>query len=44
MKYLLAGLVISSVQILFMLAFTVCALCIGMSALVGKLKPRKISD
>ena len=43
MKYILAGLVISSVQILFMLAFTLCALGIGVSALIGKLKPGKIS-
>lgn len=42
MKYLFAGLVISSVQILFMFAFTVFALCIGMTALMGKLKPEKI--
>jgi hypothetical protein len=44
MKYLFAGLVISSVQILFMLAFTVFALCIGVTTLIGKLKPGKISD
>ena len=42
MKYLFAGLVISSVQILFMLAFTAFALCIGVTALIGKLKPIKI--
>jgi len=43
MKYLFAGLVISSVQILFMIAFTICALTIGVSALIGKLKPEKVS-
>ena len=43
MKYLIASLVIPSVHILFMLAFTVCALSIGIAALTSKLKPRKIS-
>jgi hypothetical protein len=43
MKYLFAGLIISSVQILFMLAFTVFALCIGVSAVMSRLKPKKIS-
>jgi len=42
MKYLFAGLVISSVQIIFMIAFTLCALVIGASTLMDKLKPKKI--
>ncbi len=44
MKYLIACMVIPPAQILFMLAFTVCALSIGVSTLTGKLKPRKLSD
>ena len=44
MKYLFACLVIPSVQILFILAFTVFALSIGISTVIGKLKPGKISD
>ena len=44
MKYIFAGLVISSVQIVFMVAFTLCALTIGMTTLIGKLKSRKISN
>ena len=44
MKYLFAGLVISSVQILFMIAFTLCALCIAVSTLIDRLKPGKVSD
>jgi len=44
MKYLFAGLVISSVQIVFMLAFTLFALGIGVITLTGKLKPQKISE
>jgi len=38
MKYFIAGLVIPSVQILFLLAFTVFALGIAVSSLVSKLK------
>lgn len=44
MKYFIACMVIPSVQILFMLAFTMCALSIGVSTLAGKLKPRKLPD
>jgi len=44
MKYLFACLLIPSVQIVFVLAFAVFALCIGVSTLIGKLKPSKISD
>lgn len=41
MKYIFASLVIPSVQILFMLAFTVCALSIGAASLKGRLEPKK---
>jgi hypothetical protein len=43
-KYLFACLVISSVQILFVLAFALFALCIGVTTLMSKLKREKISD
>ena len=42
MKYFFAFLLISSVQILFMIAFTLCAIGIGVTALAGKLKSKKI--
>ena len=44
MKYLIASLVIPSVQIVFMLAFTLFALGIGVVTLAEKLKPGRISD
>lgn len=44
MKYLFAGLIVSTVQMLFLVAFTIFALGIGVVALLGKLKPGKISD
>ena len=44
MKYLLAGLIVSSVQILFIIAFTLCALVIGITSLMRKFRPGKISN
>lgn len=44
MKYLFAYLVISAVQLVFLLAFTLFALGIVAASLLGKFKPGKLSD